>query len=441
MIPEPFKHQAETTNFFLENPRVFCTSDPGTGKTRSVLDAIKKVEGRTLVIAPKSILEPSWGNDIKKFTPHLTYGIADAKDRAKPFTDNVDVVLINHDGVKWVRDNTQYLTGFTTLVVDESTAFKHHTAQRSKACAAITPYFERRILLTGTPNPNSILDIWHQMKIIDDGERLNPSFWKFRASTHTPITMGGFTNWEEKEGIQTAIFGLIQDINIRYKFEDCIEIPENFTTDISFDLSPKHRALYNELKRTSLLEFKQGAITAVNAASLATKLLQAASGIIYDATGNPIELNSDRHELITDLIEQRDQCVVAFNWKHQRDALVKLATKRGISYGIIDGSKSTDDRSKTVEMFQNGDIKVIYAHPASASHGLTLTRGTSTIWASPTQNAEHYEQFCRRIYRAGQTKRTETVHITAANTLEERAYTNLINKRTKMQDLLELLES
>ena len=440
MILQPFKHQEVTTNFFLDNPRAFCTSDPGTGKTRSVLDAIKQLQGRTLVIAPKSILEPSWGNDIKKFTPHLTYGVSEAKDRVKPFNDGVDVVLINHDGVKWVADNPHHLIGFSTLIIDESTAFKHHTAQRSKACASITPYFERRILLTGTPNPNSILDLWHQLKLLDDGERLSNSFWKFRASTHTPISRGAFTEWEEKEGIQTAIFGLIEDINIRYKFEDCLEIPENFTTDITFDLSPKHRAFYKELKRNSMLELNNDYVTAVNAASLATKLLQAASGIVYDSNNNPIELASDRHELILDLIEQRDQCLVAFNWKHQRDALIKLAKKRKINYGIIDGSVSTDQRSKAVDEFQDGKLKVIFAHPASASHGLTLTKGTSTIWASPTQNAEHYEQFCRRIYRAGQDKRTETVHITAADTLEERAYNNLVNKRTKMKDLLELLE-
>ena len=163
MIPQPFKHQTKTTEFLRNNPYVFCTSDPGTGKTRSVLDSIDLKEGRTLVIAPKSILNPSWGEDIKRFTPHLSYSIASAPDRDAAFNLDTDIVLINHDGVSWVRNNTQYLDKFHTLIIDESTAYKHATSQRSKACLAISKFFERRVLLTGTPNPNGVLDLWHQI--------------------------------------------------------------------------------------------------------------------------------------------------------------------------------------------------------------------------------------------------------------------------------------
>ena len=118
---------------------------------------------------------------------------------------------------------------------------------------------------------------------------------------------------------------------------------------------------------------------------------------------------------------------------------MQLADKRGISYAIIDGVATTDERNRAVELFQAGKIKAIFAHPKSASHGLTLTKGTTTIWCSPTYNVEHFEQFNRRIYRAGQTRKTETLLITATGTIDENAYEILTNKHDKMTNLLELL--
>jgi len=442
MIPAPFKHQEETSQFIVEHPSTFITSDPGTGKTRSVLDALTSIEGRTLVLAPKSILQPSWGEDIKTFTPNLSYAIASAPDTARKaaFKSGAKIIIMNHDGVKFLAKNPELLEGFTTLVIDESTAFKNYTSARSKACKKLSKLFERTILMTGTPNPNGIIDIWHQMAILDGGERLGDSYWKFRGATHTPISKGPFTEWVEKEGITDAIFALIEDINIRHKFEDCISIPENFITEVDFELSAKHLKAYATLKEESFLEHESGDVTALNAAVLTNKLLQAASGSVYDSDGTPLHLDSGRYELIIQLIEQRDQCVVAFNWGHQKDELVKLAVKAKMTYGIIDGSASAEDRAQVVKDFQAGKLRVIFAHPASAAHGLTLTKGTTTIWASPTYNAEHYAQFCKRIYRAGQTKRTETIHISAEGTIDAKVYKILREKTTKMSDLLELLE-
>jgi SNF2 family DNA or RNA helicase len=131
---------------------------------------------------------------------------------------------------------------------------------------------------------------------------------------------------------------------------------------------------------------------------------------------------------------------VAFNWTHQKDALIELAKKAGMTYSVIDGSVSVADRNQAVADFQSGLTKVLFAHPASASHGLTLTKGTTTIWASPTYDAEKYQQFNRRIYRAGQTEKTETILVAGNHTIDVRAYQKLEAKVTKMSSLLELLE-
>lgn len=435
-----FEHQKNTIHFLATHDEAFITSCPGTGKTRSVIEHIRNIKhlGKTLVFAPKSILTPSWGKDIEKFAPELTYAIAYSHNREEAFRASVDIIITNHDAVKWIADRIDLVEGFHLLVNDESTAYKNPQSQRSKAMAAIATHFKNKILMSGTPNPQGIGDIWHQMKILDGGQRLGKSFWAFKNATHTQIIKGKYSEWVEKDGIQDAVYGLIADINIRHKLEDCISMPDKFVTDIEFELPPKLMAQYAVMKQQALLQLQSGDITAINAASLATKLLQIASGSVYSSDGTHV-LDTERYELIADLVEAREQCVIAFNWEHQRDALKREFEKRGITYGVIDGTIDIHNRNVSVEKFQDGKLRVILAHPQSAGHGLTLTRGTTTIWSSPTYNAEHYTQFNRRIYRAGQTQRTETIHIAAANTLDLKAYQRLAGKLTRMNDLLELL--
>ena len=174
---EPFEHQSVTTDFITTNPRVLVTSDPGTGKTRSVLDAyMQRPEGRMLVLAPLSLLQASWGDDLEKFTPNLTYTVAYARNRAKAFESDAQIIITNHDAVKWLVKNQHVLDGFNTLCIDEFTAFKNKDSQRSKAALKIAKLFDYRIAMSGTPNSNTICDIWHPTLIVDDGHRLGHRF-------------------------------------------------------------------------------------------------------------------------------------------------------------------------------------------------------------------------------------------------------------------------
>jgi len=245
--------------------------------------------------------------------------------------------------------------------------------------------------------------------------------------------------WVDREGSVEAVADLLDDITIRNVFEDCIDIPDHMKSDVGFTLPPALRKPYDQMAQDSLISLTTNDITAANAAVLMGKLLQLASGAVYNNDGGREVFATDRYELILDLIEQRDSCVVAYNWGHQLDELCKLAKSRKITYACINGASSTDERKKAVEDFQKGDIKVIFAHPKSAAHGLTLTRGTTTIWASPTWSSEQYEQFNRRIYRAGQTRKTETIHIMAHDTVEEHVYNKLQGKLDQQATLLELL--
>ena len=435
-----YEHQTETTNFILSHPRCLITSDPGTGKTRAVLDAVTNLPGRVLVLAPLSILEAAWVEDIKKFQPNIKYGVAYAKNRKKIFADpSYEMVITNFEAVNFLHRNTNYLAGFDIIVIDEFTAFKNREAKRSKNLKSFISHFTYRIAMSGTPNSNSILDLWHPVLLVDDGEHLGQRFFAYRNQVCTPKFNGFANEWIDKPGIEEAVAEKLSDITIRYKLEDCVDLPPNIVRTVRTHLSPEIQQMYKTFAEESVLYTKAGTINAVHAGARVKKLLQLISGGVYDDEGQTQYFHQERYNLVIDLIKERKHCIVAFNWKHERDALIEQAEKEKLSYEVIDGSVPAEKRKDIVGRFQAGQIRVLFCHPQSAGHGLTLTKATTAIWCSPTYNAEHFQQFNRRIHRASQTEKTETILIAAHKTWEEDVYAKLNGKLGKMENLLHIL--
>ena len=440
-IPAPYAHQQSTTDFIINTKQCLITSDPGTGKTRAVLDAHAILGGKTLVLAPLSILEAAWGEDINKFQPNIKYGVAYAKNRTKVFEDGTyDMVITNFEAVNFLQKNPQYCKQFDTIVIDEFTAFKNREAKRSKNLNKIISYFTNRIAMSGTPNSNTILDIWHPVYLIDGGERLGSRFYAFRHQACTPKFNGFANEWIDKPGIEETVANKLSNISIRYALSDCMDLPDNIVRTVNTRLTPNVQKQYKLLADESVLYTKSGTVNAVHAAARVKKLLQLVTGAVYDEDGVVQFVHQERYDIVMTLVAQRAHSLVAFNWKHERDALVEIAQKEGISYEIIDGSVKPEKRSDIVARYQAGHIKVLFCHPQSAGHGLTLTKANTVIWCSPTYNAEHYQQFNQRIYRAGQTQKTETILIQARNTWEPEVYKKLNTKLGRMENLLHILK-
>ena len=448
--PEGFKYCFEVPSSFLllrHNGHIFATGN--TGKTYVRIAAFakrrKRGGGCLLVLAPRSLLRNVWVNDFKKFAPHLKVVVADATNREKAFAETADVYVTNVDAVKWLKmQKKHFFAKFSEFVVDESTAYKHHTSQRSKAAASIANHFKYRCCMTGTPNGNSITDVWHQVFILDGGARLGSSFYKFRDTVCQPTQVSrhnpNAVQWSDREGAEEAVFGLLSDIVVRHKFEDCVDIPPNHQYTVAFDMPPKQMQAYLHLEETQLLALasSKSKITAVNAAAVATKLLQVASGAVYDGSGAYAVVDTARYELILDLVEQRAHSLVFFLWNHQRDLLIAEAEKRKIKYAVIDGSTTDRTREEIVRGYQAGVYQTLFAHPKSAAHGLTLTRGTATIWSSPTYDLEIFKQGSKRQHRMGQTQKTETITVVAEGTIEQDVYDRMLSKDARMTNLLDL---
>ena len=437
------KHQTTSLKFMVGKKRIFDASDPGTGKTYvQIMDFVrqhKKDKKAMLVLCPKSLMQAAWANDIRKFAPHLRVSLCYAKGRKESLDAEADVYVVNVDGVKDIfKFPKSFWKKFGRMVIDESEAYKHHTSARSKAVAKIASYFEYVRLMSGTPATNGICDLWHQYYILDGGQRLGKSFFGFRNACCIAEQTGKSANhvtWVDRPGIEVVVGELIKDITIRHKFEDCVDIPENHKYAVPFKLTAKHLGVYEELKNESLAILRETTVTAVNGAVLAQKLLQAASGAVYSDDGGYAHLANERYELALDLVEARDHSIVFYLWDHQRDELIKEAKSRKLLYTVWD-----PDHPIIADDFQKGKYKVMFAHPKSAGHGLTLTKGTATIWVSPTYDLSWYTQGLKRVHRIGQTKKTETIVIVAEDTIDEHVYAALQGKSLNMVALLNELE-
>lgn len=454
-LPEMWRHQQETLSFAKGTPYVYDASDPGTGKTRSQIEIYRarKQRGRWLIVCPKTLMQTAWGADIEEYAPELTVSYATAANRDAAFELPTDVVILNTDGVKMFTDKKlgaarmKYLRDFDHLTIDEATTYKHANSQRSKAMLKVSKAFAYRNLLSGTPNANSVMELWHQMMILDGGKRLGTSYFRLRGMVQVPTQIGPrpeHVRWDDKPGAAAAVNELLKDVMIRHPFEEVMKhVPPNHRDMKGFDLTPKCKKAYDKMALECILELKNETITAVHAASLRTKLLQIASGAVYNGgeDGAYSLVDTGRYELITEMVENRDHSVVFFNWKHQREELSKMFAKRGITYALIDGSVKDTERKQIVKDYQDGKYQTILLHPRTGAHGLTLTRGTTTIVSSPIYEADLLKQAIHRIYRGAQNQVTNTILIKANGTVEEKVYDVLLGKEARMIDFLELVES
>lgn len=397
------------------------------------------------MLCPKTLMYSAWALDIEKFQPGITVSLAYADNREEAFTFGSDVVVTNIDAVRWLVENENILKGFDDVVIDESTAFKTPTSQRTKAMMQLRRRFKHRHAMTGTPNPNTVMELWAPQLIIDDGARLGTSYWHLRGIMQQSTQIGPMANhlrWDDKPGAEQAVHEMIEDCTIRHAFEDVMDhVPPNHRHTKEFKLNRKAQQVYEQMENEAVVALRDATVSAVHAASLRQKLLQIASGAVYSTDEKYSLIDPSRYELIADLIESREHSVTFFNWKHQRDELAKELEKRRIKFAVIDGSIADRERDRIVADYQAGKLQNVLLHPRTGAHGLTLTRGDTTIVSSPFYEADLLKQAIHRIYRGGQTKVTNTIFVEAANTVERQVYERLLAKESRMVDLLSLIQN
>lgn len=443
-------HQLVSKGLFSTTPFGLDFADPGTGKTRVHVElfAERKNHKRMLVVCPLSLMQPAWGVDISLYAPRLSVAYAVAGDREDAFHSGADVVVINTDGVKWLANNMHLLADFDHLVIDELSYFKHPNSQRSKAMLKISRKFAYRYGMTGTPNPNTVMELWHQALIIDGGKRLGQSYYQLRNASQQAEQVGPkaqHLKWTDKPGMDDAFAVLLKDITVRHKFEEVMtHVPPNHRQPYYLDLPRKLRKIYDKFEADAYVLLENGRrITTAQAGAVRQKLLQICSGAVYTREDDESDyevLDTSRYALVADLVAGRSHSVTFFNWRHQQEQLSREFKARGIEFAMIDGGTKVETRNDIVRDFQAGNLQTVAMHYKTGAHGLTLTRGDTTFFCSPIYEADYFKQAKHRIYRGAQDKPTNTVTMEANSTVERYVYDQLFQKTERLGNFLDMLK-
>ena len=405
MIYNPHPYQDYATKRILEGANVGLFLSMGLGKSVITLTAIDQLiydylcVNRVLVIAPKKVAEATWQAEAAKWDHLQRLTLATAlgtpRQRDEAIQAEADITIINRENVVWLVEEYGEGWPFDMVVVDESSSFKNPSAKRFKALRRMLPRIHSVVILTGTPAPNGLEDLWSQVYLLDRGERLGRYITHYRARyfDHNPWRH----EYVPKPGAFEAVQRKISDICVSMKAEDWLTLPELVIHDVPVALDGAGLKAYRAMERTMVMDVQGEEISATTAAALTGKLLQLCGGCVYDEAGEAHHVHDAKLEALGELIEAlNDPALLFYGYRHELPGIeAALAGKRWRRL------ESAEDAAA----WNRGELDVLLAHPASCAYGLNLQDGgRHVIWYTLTWSLELYQQANARLHRQGQQK-------------------------------------
>jgi SNF2 family DNA or RNA helicase len=443
----PFSAQLDTASFLSMNSRAFCLNGMGTGKTNSALWAYDylrrtKTVNKVLVVCPLSTMERTWADSAFQTFPHLDCVVLHGtrERRNKLLAQDVDIYVINIDGLSTIKDALAKRPDIDLIVVDELALARNSGTDRWKILNAIcNKQAPRRVWgMTGSPTPNAPTDAWAQCKLVTPDNPTMPKYFSaFRDRVMRQITP---FKWAARQDANEAVYQMMQPA-IRFSLDDCVDLPEQtfITRDVA--LTKEQEKAYKDMLNKLSTEYAGGQILAVNEAVKANKLIQIACGVAYGTDGEHVVIPSKpRMDVLKEVIEESEGKVIVF--VPLTGALESVASelRKDFTVETVHGGTSKTERDRIFGEFQRGlDPRVLVANASTMSHGLTLTAATTIVWYAPVHSNETYEQACARVRRPGQTRTTVIVHI-AGTDVERRVYKRLQDKQSMQGVLLDMMK-
>lgn len=440
---EPLPYMERAVQHLLENAHAGLFLKPGMRKTSITLAAYDilrdiKMVGGLLVIAPLRVIHTSWPREVKKWKEfeHLSVGILHGPKKDKVLAEKHDVYLINYEGLEWLFGALGAKRWpFDMLVVDESTKLKNISSKRFKLLKPHLKKFKRRVILTGTPMANHLIDIFGQIYVMDMGQTFGAYITHWRNRFFYPTGFGGFT-WAPKEGTEEAIQEMTAPTCFYAHDDDWLKLPPILEKDIEIELPPKAMAAYLQMEDTLRLDFKEGRINASNAAVATGKCRQIANGGVFiDASENKWQqIHDAKTEAVVDLIEELSgaPALVVYEYRHDLERLQKALGKDTPFIGR--GGVKPAKMPELINEWNRGRIPYIIVNAQSMAHGVDGLQeaGRAVIWHSLTYNYDDYFQLIRRLQRSGQRERVLVAHIIAKGTVD-RAVLGMVRAKGKTQ--------
>lgn len=425
-----------------------------------------------LVVASRRIIHGVWPKEIIKwnlpFTNSIIHGRTEAH-RLRALDVPADVYCVNYENLQWLLNLKGIWTSSlrTMLVIDESSKMRNHMSNRFKSLRWKLPRFDRRVILTGTPAPKGLLNLYAQMFIVDEGEAFG-TIGQYRNSYFHPAGYGAY-DWVINEGAEPKIYKLVGKRVLRTS-DKVLKLPPLKFVNVEVELGEEARALYDEVKEEFLAEWRGKIITAKNAGVATSKLRQVANGNVYvhqdifDGLGGAkerkkewVSVHEDKVDALIELIEELNgkPALISYDFvadikhiekvflksKHMQSGLLKDA--KGRKYlPYIGGGVSDAQADMLCEMWNAGELPYLFGHPDSIAHGLNLQGPeAAVIFFGVPWDLENYEQFFKRVWRKGQKFCVFVYHLVVINSVDERVMSVLERKARTQNKLLDALEA
>lgn len=472
------KEQQQAIRKCLTKHTVGLFADPGFGKTIVMLEVYKRLRKRDaidtlLVVASRKIGRLVWMKEITKWrydfnvTALSGANVEVREDRLLNYSialneyNDPSVVIISYDLIPWLfdfmtRQKKVVNLGRTMLVLDESSKFKSTKSKRWRALRKMLDMFTCRFILTGTPTPNSLEDLYAQIYILDKGKRLKTKT-NFMAMYFIPC---GYMNYDvrPRKGAKDDIYKEIKDIVMRFD-SSSLNLPSLEVRDVTFEMSKSSQRVHDKVKKDLYALLDGAEINAPNAGAAMTKMRQIAGGAVYvedddwsGLTSSKVSdfeieegrcyktIDNNKVELLKSLIEelQGKPCLVAYEFNHEKARLKKAFPKARFFE-----SGATDNEAANIEALWNaGKIDLLFGHPASIGHGLNLqdAEDACVIFFSLNYNYDNYYQFIKRVWRQGRKGTVLVYRLVALDSIDGKVIKNLANKGKSQTDFLNLLK-
>lgn len=428
--------------------------DPGLGKTSITLYVLQLLKSlgemeSALIVAPLRVCRSVWPAEVEKWGFDLSVAqvIGTPTQRRKALASGADVKVINPEGMNWLSNQPlRSITPrpFDTLVIDESTKFKNWGAKRNKTLRKLLPWFDRRMILTGTPAPNSYADLHAQMFLIDNGESLGVTQSVFRKRY---MSRGGFKGrvWSFDTDLEDEVNEAISPLVLRMSCKDYLDMPEKVEHTVPVELPSAIAKEYRRMERELFMQLDNGEeLTASSAGAMYMMCRSIANGGAYvgeKQDRQSLYVHNTKVEAAADIVEELagKPALIAYQFQHDRDRL--LAHKMFKGAPVIAGGVKPEETDALIRQWNAGDLPVLLCQPQSMSHGLNMQEsGNDIIWFGLSDSREEYDQLNARLWRQGVKGGQVRIHrIVAKDTVDEAIIERIGQKGERQEKLLNAL--
>lgn len=445
MLYVPRPHDIHAFDHAVNHPYCGLFLDMGLGKTAIVLTVINRLMyqeaevNRVLVVAPKRVALTVWKQEAANWDHlnHLKFSIVwgTQKERVAALKKKADIYVINRENLAWLVARLGGKFPFPMVILDESSSFKDHRSQRFKAMKLVRPQVKRLIELSGTPAPNSLMDLWSQIYLLDQGARLGKTVTGFREKYFTPDKREGHIvfSYVLKNDAKQVIYNKIGDICISMTKEDYLDLPPSIENEIYLELPDEIQAQYDKFEEDSIMELVDKEVTAANAAALTNKLLQFANGAIYYEDKKWQLIHDVKMEALEEVLEELagNPVIVLYTYRHDLERIMAKYPKARML-----------NTEKDIKDWNAGKIEIAVGHPASMGHGLNLQfGGNNLIFFGLNWSLELFLQVRDRLVRPGQTKPVYMHRLIMKKTMDVDVKNALRKKAAGQNALLEAIKS